>query len=208
MFLLIIGFLPFVIFAIWTKLDSEGNIIFKQYRVGKGNKIFTLYKLRTMDNKPFDEDGKKRSIQKRLTKSGKIARATSVDEFPQLLNIIKGDMSIVGPRPLLVKYFPYYTDEELRRHDVKPGITGLAQVKGRAFADWDKRFKYDVFYVENISPWLDFKILFETIFIVLKKEGTALKKPKSIYDFNVARKTRRNNQQLIDKEGNIVDFKK
>ena len=199
---IIIGFIPFLIFAIWIKLDSKGKVIFRQQRVGKDFKVFEVYKLRTMDSRAYDKYGKSISAGKRVTKSGKKARSLSIDELPQLINVLKGEMSIIGPRPLILKYFPYFTEEELKRFHVKPGITGLAQVKGRAFTDWDKRFKYDVFYVDNISPGLDLKILFETIFTVFKREGTTLNKPKSIYDFNVARKTRRNNAKLFDKDGN------
>lgn len=198
---LVVGFIPFVIFAIWIKLDSNGKIIFKQKRVGRDYKIFEVYKLRTMRNRSYDENGRKIPSIERITRPGRIARSLSIDELPQLYNVLKGEMSIIGPRPLIINYFPYFTDEELRRHDVKPGVTGLAQVKGRAFIDWDKRFKYDVFYVDHITPWLDIKILFETIFTVFKREGTALNKPKSIYDFNIARKTRRNDVKLLDKDG-------
>lgn len=198
---IIIGFLPFVVFAIWTKIDSKGKVIFKQQRVGKNYKVFEVYKLRTMDNRAYDKHGKKRSSSKRVTRAGKKARALSIDELPQLINVLKGEMSIIGPRPLILKYFPYFTEEELKRFDVKPGLTGLAQIKGRAHTDWDKRFKYDVFYVDNISAGLDLKIFFETIFTVLKREGTSLNKPKSINDFNLARKTRRNNAKLLDKDG-------
>lgn len=198
---IIIGFLPFLVFAIWTKLDSKGKVIFKQQRVGKNYKVFEVYKLRTMDNRAYDKYGKKRSSSKRVTRAGKKARALSIDELPQLINVLKGEMSIIGPRPLILRYFPYFTEEELVRFDVKPGLTGLAQVKGRAYTDWDKRFQYDISYVESISPGLDLKILFETIFTVFKREGTALNKPKSIYDFNIARKTRRNDVKLLDKDG-------
>lgn len=195
-----------MIFSIWVKVDSKGKVIFKQKRVGKDNKIFEVYKLRTMNERAFNRKGEKIPSHKRVTKSGKVARAVSVDELPQLINVLKGEMSIVGPRPMLVRYFPYFTEEELRRHDVKPGITGLAQVKGRAFTDWDKRFKYDLEYVDNISMYLDVKILFLTIFTVFKREGTSLKKPKNIYDFDVARKIRRNNVKLLDKDGNVLNI--
>ncbi len=202
---LVVGFIPFVIFAIWIKLDSNGKIIFKQKRVGRDYKIFEVYKLRTMRNRSYDENGRKIPSIERITRPGRIARSLSIDELPQLYNVLKGEMSIIGPRPLIINYFPYFTDEELRRHDVKPGVTGLAQVKGRAFIDWDKRFKYDVFYVDHITPWLDIKILFETIISVLKREGTALKKPKPIGNFNAVRKTRRNNAKLLNKDG--TEFK-
>ena len=198
---IILGFIPLLFFAIWIKIDSKGKIIFKQPRVGKNYKVFDVYKLRTMDIRTHDKDGNIIPDIKRITKSGKVARALSIDELPQLINVLKGEMSIIGPRPLILKYFPYFTEEELVRFDVKPGITGLAQVKGRAHVDWDKRFKYDISYVENISPILDLKIFFETIWVVFKKEGTSLKKPKAIHNFNVARGIRRNNVKLIDKNG-------
>ena len=140
--------------------------IFKQERPGKNEKIFTLYKFRTMTDEK-NENGELLPDEQRLTKFGKLLRSTSLDELPELINIIKGDMAIVGPRPLLVRYLPYYTEEERHRHDVKPGLTGLAQVSGRNLLKWEERFKIDVNYVKNISFKIDMKIFFLTIKKVL-----------------------------------------
>lgn len=154
-----------------SKLGSP--VIFKQERPGKNEKIFTLYKFRTMTDEK-DEEGNLLPDEIRLTRFGKLLRSTSLDELPELFNILKGDMSIVGPRPLLVSYLPYYTEKEKHRHDVRPGLTGLAQVKGRNYIAWDERFKIDVEYVENLSFVLDIKIIFETVSIVLKKSDIAI----------------------------------
>ena len=143
-----------------SKLGSP--VIFKQERPGKNEKIFTLYKFRTMTDEK-DEEGNLLPDEIRLTRFGKLLRSTSLDELPELFNILKGDMSIVGPRPLLVSYLPYYTEKEKHRHDVRPGLTGLAQVKGRNYIAWD----------ENLSFVLDIKIIFETVLIVLKKSDIA-----------------------------------
>lgn len=153
-----------------SKLGSP--VIFKQERPGKNEKIFTLYKFRTMTDEK-DEEGNLLPDEIRLTRFGKLLRSTSLDELPELFNILKGDMSIVGPRPLLVSYLPYYTEKEKHRHDVRPGLTGLTQVKGRNYIAWDERFKIDVEYVENLSFVLDIKIIFETVLIVLKKSDIA-----------------------------------
>lgn len=149
-----------LIFLIRIKLGSP--VFFKQKRPGKGEKIFTLCKFRTMTDKK-DADGKLLPDSERLTKFGKLLRATSMDELPELFNILKGDMSIIGPRPLLISYLPYYTDKEKLRHTVRPGLTGLAQVSGRNFIDWDSRFKKDVEYVQNLSFGMDMKVLWMTI---------------------------------------------
>ena len=151
-----------------TKLGSP--IIFKQQRPGKNEKIFTLYKFRTMTDEK-DENGKLLPDSQRLTKFGKFLRSTSLDELPELINIIKGDMAIVGPRPLLVQYLPYYTEEEKHRHDVRPGLTGLAQIKGRNLCSWDEKFQYDIKYINNITFINDIKIIISTIIKVFKREG-------------------------------------
>lgn len=151
-----------------TKLGSP--IIFKQQRPGKNEKIFTLYKFRTMTDEK-DENGKLLPDSQRLTKFGKFLRSTSLDELPELINIIKGDMAIVGPRPLLVQYLPYYTDKERHRHDVRPGLTGLAQIKGRNLCSWDEKFQYDIKYINNITFINDIKIIISTIIKVFKREG-------------------------------------
>lgn len=158
-----------IIIAILVRIKLGSPVIFKQERPGKNEKIFTLYKFRTMTDKR-DENGNLLPDEKRLTKFGKILRSTSLDELPELFNIIKGDMSIVGPRPLLVRYLPYYTEEEKHRHDVRPGLTGLAQIHGRNATNWTDRFRYDVNYAKNITFLGDIKILLKTVMKVIKKE--------------------------------------
>lgn len=149
-----------------TKLGSP--VIFKQERPGLNEKIFTLYKFRTMtDDK--DEQGNLLPDEIRLTKFGKLLRSTSLDELPELFNILKGDMSIVGPRPLLVEYLPYYKDEERLRHDVRPGLTGWAQINGRNATSWEERFEKDNEYVNNLSIFFDIKIIIKTVSKVVKK---------------------------------------
>ena len=155
-----------LIVAILVRIKLGSPIIFKQQRPGKNEKIFTLYKFRTMtDNK--DENGNLLPDSERLTKFGKFLRSTSLDELPELINIIKGDMAIVGPRPLLVKYLPYYTEKEKHRHDVRPGLTGLAQICGRNNLDWNERFEMDLKYVNSVSFKEDLIIIFKTISSVL-----------------------------------------
>lgn len=151
-----------------TKLGSP--VIFKQDRPGKDEKIFKLYKFRTMTDEK-DEKGNLLPDEKRLTKFGKLLRSTSLDELPELINIIKGDMSIVGPRPLLVEYLPLYNEEQKHRHDVRPGLTGYAQISGRNLVDWQDRFKLDVEYVSKVSFAMDLKIFFGTFTAVLKRDG-------------------------------------
>ena len=154
-----------------TKLGSP--VIFHQERPGKDEKIFTLCKFRTMTDEK-DEQGNLLPDSVRLTKFGKMLRATSLDELPELWNIFKGDMSIIGPRPLLVGYLPYYTEKERIRHSVRPGLTGLAQVSGRNFISWDHRLAKDVEYVENLTFFMDLSVLFRTVKVVLKKEDVAV----------------------------------
>ena len=176
-----------LIVAILVKVKLGGPVIFKQKRPGKGEKIFTLYKFRTMTNEK-DENGKLLSDEKRLTKFGKFLRNTSLDELPELINILKGDMSIVGPRPLLVEYLEYYNDEEKHRHDVRPGLTGLAQVSGRNAVGWDERFKLDVKYVNNITFVEDLKVIYNTIKAVITRKGIML---QALDDLDVAREAKR-----------------
>jgi lipopolysaccharide/colanic/teichoic acid biosynthesis glycosyltransferase len=147
-----------------TKLGSP--IFFRQERPGRNEKIFTLCKFRTMTDER-DENGELLPDSVRLVKFGKFLRATSLDELPELFNILKGDMSIIGPRPLLVSYLPYYTEREKKRHSVRPGLTGLAQVSGRNFIDWDRRMEKDVEYVENLTFAMDLKVLWMTVQTVL-----------------------------------------
>ncbi|TCL59429.1 lipopolysaccharide/colanic/teichoic acid biosynthesis glycosyltransferase [Kineothrix alysoides] len=162
----------FLVLALLVRTKLGSPIFFKQERPGKNEKIFTLCKFRTMTDKK-DENGNLLPDSVRLTKFGKILRATSLDELPELLNILRGDMSIIGPRPLLISYLPYYTEEEKLRHTVRPGLTGLAQVSGRNFIDWDSRFKKDVEYVRNLSFGMDMKVLWLTVRTVLGRSDVA-----------------------------------
>lgn len=162
---------PLILFlSLIVKIKIGSPVLFKQKRPGKNEKIFKMYKFRTMTNE-CDNEGKLLPNEKRLTKFGKFLRKTSLDELPGLFNVLKGDMSLVGPRPLRVEYLDYYTIEQSRRHDVKPGITGWAQINGRNSISWEEKFKLDVWYVDNVSLWLDFKILFYTFIKVFKREG-------------------------------------
>ena len=154
-----------------TKLGSP--VIFKQERPGLNEKIFTLYKFRTMTDAK-DEQGNLLSDDIRLTKFGKLLISTSLDELPELFNILKGDMSIVGPRPLMTRYLPYYTEEERARHSIRPGMTGYAQVKGRNSLTWDEKFKYDLYYVNHVTFLVDIKVILDTIKIVINHEGISL----------------------------------
>lgn len=156
----------FIVLALLVRIKLGSPVLFKQERPGKNEKIFTLCKFRTMTDKR-DGEGNLLPDSERLTKFGKLLRATSLDELPELFNILKGDMSIIGPRPLLVSYLPYYTEEEKLRHTVRPGLTGLAQVSGRNFIDWDKRMEKDVEYVKNLSFRMDIKVLWMTVMTVL-----------------------------------------
>jgi undecaprenyl phosphate N,N'-diacetylbacillosamine 1-phosphate transferase len=149
---------------------TGGSVLFVQPRIGKNEKVFKVYKFRTMNNKR-GPDGELLPDAERLTSIGRFVRKTSLDELPQLFNIVRGDMSFIGPRPLLPEYLPYYNEKQRKRHLVKPGITGLAQVNGRNLTTWEKRFEFDVSYVENVSLLLDLKIFFKTIVKVVKSEG-------------------------------------
>ena len=159
-----------IVISMLVRIYLGPEIIFKQSRPGLNGRTFVFYKFRTM-NMRTDKDGKLLSDKERLTKFGSFLRNTSMDELPSLWNILKGDMSFVGPRPLLIEYIPLYSNRQIRRHEVKPGITGWAQINGRNFISWEKKFELDLWYVENQSFWLDMKILFITIFKVISKEG-------------------------------------
>ncbi|MCI9345264.1 MAG: sugar transferase [Lachnospiraceae bacterium] len=154
------------VLAVLVRVKLGSPVLFKQERPGKDEKIFTLCKFRTMTD-ARDEKGELLPDAVRLTKFGKFLRATSLDELPELFNIVKGDMSVIGPRPLLVSYLPYYTERERLRHSVRPGLTGLAQVSGRNFLDWDRRFQKDVEYVEHLTFGMDLKVLWMTVQTVL-----------------------------------------
>lgn len=155
--------------AVLVKISDGGSVIFKQRRPGKDGKIFTVYKFRTMSEKAEDENGRELSDVERMTKIGSFLRKTSLDELPQLFNVLKGDMSFIGPRPLLCEYLELYTPYQMRRHEVLPGISGLAQVNGRNAITWEEKFDYDVYYVDHMSFWLDLKIIFKTIKNTLKR---------------------------------------
>ncbi len=165
-----------VAIAIYARMG--GPIVFTQPRPGQGGHIFNFYKFRTMTSE-CDINGNLLPDEQRLTAIGEFLRKTSLDELPQLWNVLKGDMSLVGPRPLVPKYLPYYSERELKRHDVLPGITGLAQVNGRNALAWNERLALDVFYVENWSLWLDIQILLKTVYKVLRRDSIAVA-PSSI----------------------------
>ncbi|MFJ5621693.1 sugar transferase [Peribacillus loiseleuriae] len=169
--ILLITVFPFMILAgIAIKIeDLRGPILFMQKRCGKDEKIFLVYKFRTM-KVDVERNGKPLSDMERMTKVGSFLRKTSIDELPQLFNILRGEMSFIGPRPLLVQYLEYYTSEQLRRHEVTPGISGWAQVNGRNTISWNERFKYDVWYVDNVNPLLDIQILWLTLYNVLNRK--------------------------------------
>ncbi len=175
-----------LIIAILVRVKLGSPVIFRQERPGKNEKLFKLFKFRTM-TEDKDENGEPLSDEIRLTNFGRILRETSLDELPELLNIFKGDMSIVGPRPLLVRYLPFYKDEERIRHSVRPGLTGLAQVNGRNNIDWDERLKYDIKYVENITFIGDVKIILQTIGKVLKRSDIASGQQLIIQDLDKER---------------------
>lgn len=158
----------YIVVAILVRLKLGSPIVFTQKRPGLNEKIFTMYKFRTMTDKK-DVNGNLLPDKERLTKFGKFLRSTSLDEIPELLNVLKGEMSLVGPRPLLVDYLPKYTKAEKRRHEVRPGITGFAQINGRNNTTWEERFKNDIYYVENISFLLDLKIIIKTLLKVVKR---------------------------------------
>ena len=167
---IIITFPIFIIIGLLVVIFLGRPAIFRQERPGKNEKIFTMYKFRTMTNKK-DKNANLLPDEKRLTKFGKFLRKTSLDEIPEFFNILKGDMSFIGPRPLLVEYLDYYNKDEKHRHDVRPGLTGLAQVSGRNLLSWEEKFKLDVEYVNNITFINDLKIIFKTIKTVLIREG-------------------------------------
>ena len=182
-----------LIIYILVRIKLGKPAIFKQQRPGKNEKIFTLYKFRTMTDEK-DENGNLLPDEKRLTKFGKMLRSTSLDELPEMFNILKGDMSFVGPRPLLTKYLSYYTEEEKHRHDVRPGLTGLAQINGRNTTNWKERFEYDIKYTQDISFLNDIKILLKTIMKVIKKQDILVGKEQILLDLDVERNLK--NQDL------------
>jgi len=170
MFGLVVLFPVILIVAVLVRIKLGSPVLFKQARPGNDEKIFNLYKFRTMTD-ATDNDGNLLSDSERLTKFGKFIRSTSLDELPSLFNIVKGDMSIVGPRPLLVEYLELYNDEQRKRHLVKPGLTGWAQVNGRNASTWNQRFANDIYYISNVSLMFDVRIVLKTFVKVFKRSG-------------------------------------
>ncbi|MBR6183650.1 MAG: sugar transferase [Bacteroidales bacterium] len=168
--LVLAGWLILIVMVLLHFANKGAGAFFTQERPGKGGKIYKVIKFKTMTDER-GEDGELLPDAERLTRVGKVVRSLSIDELPQLINILKGDMSFIGPRPLLVKYLPLYTPEQMRRHEVRPGISGWAQVNGRNTISFTKQFEYDVYYVDHLTFWLDVKIFFMTIFKVFKREG-------------------------------------
>ena len=197
--LALIIFSPIILsFTIIGAIKMKGNPFFSQKRPGRNEKIFKLYKFRTMTNKK-DAEGNLLPDEKRLTKYGRFLRSTSIDELPELINILKGDMSIVGPRPLLISYLPYYTEKERHRHDVRPGLSGLAQINGRNYLDWDHRLAYDVKYVENITFLGDINIILLTIKKAMKRENIAVDTGKVETNLAKERKEKEEREKILYK---------
>lgn len=172
-----------IIVSVILAIQNDGSVFFVQERPGKGEKLFRIIKLKTMSDKK-DENGNLLPDNIRLTKAGRIIRKLSIDELPQLFNVLMGSMSLIGPRPLLVRYLPLYSEEQRRRHEVKPGITGWAQVNGRNSISWKKKFELDIFYVDNLSLILDLKILILTIRKVMQREGVNQSDSRPMQPFN------------------------
>ena len=186
----------YVIIAILVKAKLGSPVIFCQERPGKDEKIFKLYKFRTMTDQR-DENGNLLPDEIRLTKFGKMLRSTSLDELPEIFNILLGDMSFIGPRPLLVSYLPYYTEKEKHRHDVRPGLSGLAQVNGRNSVEWERRFQYDIQYVNKITFWGDVKIVLKSVQKVLMRSDVA--DNTNAVEGNFA-EIRKNRNKVIERE--------
>ena len=172
----------FLLLIVIGAVEMKGNPFFMQQRPGKDEKIFNLIKFRTMTNKK-DKDGKLLPDEQRLTAYGKFLRSTSLDELPELWNILKGDLALIGPRPLLVKYLPLYNSFQRHRHDVRPGLTGYAQVHGRNQISWEKKFEMDVWYVQHITFLGDLKILLDTVAVVFKREGISSETSATMEEF-------------------------
>ena len=197
--LLVIWPVLFII-AIWLHFANKGaGAFFLQERPGKGGKIFKVIKFKSMTDER-DATGKLLPDKQRLTKVGRFIRLTSIDELPQLINVLKGDMSLIGPRPLAVVYLPYYNEDEKHRHDVRPGITGWAQVNGRKSITWDRKLAYDIEYVNNMSLWMDVKIFFLTVYRVFKREDVGVETSGStnLHDYRIAQWKMEGRQDLID----------
>ena len=197
--LLVIWPVLFII-AIWLHFANKGaGAFFLQERPGKGGKIFKVIKFKSMTDER-DATGKLLPDKQRLTKVGRFIRLTSIDELPQLINVLKGDMSLIGPRPLAVVYLPYYNEDEKHRHDVRPGIPGWAQVNGRKSITWDRKLAYDIEYVNNMSLWMDVKIFFLTVYRVFKREDVGVETSgiTNFHDYRIAQWKMEGRQDLID----------
>lgn len=193
----LIGLSPvLLVLTVLGAIKMKGNPFFTQQRPGKNEKIFKLIKFRTMTCET-DAEGNLLPDEQRLTKYGQFLRSTSLDELPELINILKGDMSIVGPRPLAVQYLPYYNEQEKRRHSVLPGLTGMAQVHGRNATTWEQRFSYDIAYVDRITLWGDIRIIFQTVATVFHRSGIGVRGVDSPMDFDAYRRQQR-------EEGSVV----
>lgn len=197
--LIILSPIMFILYIL-VRIKLGNPVIFKQMRPGKDEKIFKLYKFRTMTDEK-DEQGNLLPDEQRLTKFGKFLRSTSLDELPELINIIKGDMAIVGPRPLLVQYLEFYNEEQKHRHDVRPGLTGLAQVSGRNSITWEEKFKQDIEYINNLTFVNDVKIIFMTIGKVFKREGISQDGEATMERFDIAQAQK----QKAKVEENVVN---
>ena len=180
-----------LITAIGVRITMGGPVLFRQKRPGLNQAPFHILKFRSMKN-GHDDHGRLLSDAARLTKFGTFIREYSLDELPQLINILKGEMSIIGPRPLLYDYFPYYTETEMRRHEVKPGVSGLAQVNGRNNASWDDRLALDIWYVDHWSVWMDIKIILQTVRMVIRREGVTTDGHATFLRLDDARKALQN----------------
>lgn len=186
-----------LVLCVLVRVKLGSPVLFRQERPGRNEKIFTLCKFRTMTDKR-DKNGELLPDEVRLTKFGKLLRSTSLDELPELFNILKGDMSIIGPRPLLVRYLPWYREEERHRHDVRPGLTGLAQVNGRNALGWEDRFAFDLEYVEHCSFIMDLRIIIMTVGKVLKRSGTLSGAEQTVEDFDVYRRKQQERKDETD----------
>ena len=189
-----------LVIIIWLHFANKGaGVFFTQERPGKNGKIFNVLKFKSMTDER-DKDGKLLPDNQRLTRIGRFIRSTSIDELPQLFNVIKGDMSLIGPRPLVTIYLPYYNEKEKHRHDVLPGITGWAQVNGRKSITWEQKLAYDIDYVNNMSFWLDVKIFFLTVYKVFKRENVGVGVDVIDFDdYRIAQWQAMGRQDLVDK---------
>ncbi len=188
--LIILSPLMLLVSIVLVVLNKGAGVLFYQMRPGKNERLFKVLKFKSMTEE-CDSDGNLLSNAERLTKFGKFIRSTSIDELPQLFNIVSGNMSFIGPRPLLIRYLPFYNESERKRHTVRPGITGLAQINGRNLIDWETRLRLDVQYVENLSFWSDIQIVFKTIRNVLTSKDIVIDTKQELQDLDIERQNRK-----------------